>query len=996
MPPECKQRVMKKRIITLGIVAACVAIAFLFLSPARIAYASAASIPDSGVQQNHLGPAIENSVYNAINEKGSVSVLIRLKPAQAAGTGLKTAAFYVQSSQNENQSGIEKNISKEIGIRNVAFSKYGFIYANLTYAQLQKIQSNPNIESISTETIYHIDSEAPTAQINVTAVQNIAFDGKNLNGTGQTVCIIDTGVNYTLPDLGGCYGNNNASSPCKVIGGYNFINNTADPMDDNGHGTHVAGIIAASGGITGVAPGAKIIAIKACDASGSCPEADIQSGINWCVDNASKFNISVISISLGSGDYSGYCNSDPLAPNVNAAVAENISVVAASGNDGNTTAMSSPACIQNVTAVGDTYVQSYPSETFNWLASNGSILCSDVNPAANQIVCHSNRDSVLELLAPGAMINSTEYSGAPVCSSGATCSGNYAELGGTSMAAPHVSGAIAVLKQYLALNNESLSPSSAQSALNSTGTPIYDSSSGLTFRLINVFSALLSLDTQSPSVTLDFPANSSITPDKNQTFQCTSSDLELKNATIDIWNSAGSLYYNATENITGQDNSTQFSVALLNYTTYAWNCFSEDGNNNLGSSSQNFTITLSPGVIYLSPANETYTNQNQTNFTCNSTYIFPGEGLSNVTFQLFNSSSYLIYNKTESISGSANLTSYNYTFTNQDAYNWGCYAYTNESNLTESGNYSLVYDTTPPEISLASPGNNSALQGGTQTVDFQYNATDNFATKNCTLYINNASAAESSGIVQGINSFYAQVSPGTYSWNVECYDKAGNFNSSSTGEFSVENVQTSSSSGYSGYAVYSSPAPAPLPAQNPEANNTPQNNITAGYYVNIPSGSEHLFTLPSGNHSIKADILTPYTANITVMSNPVNFVLTIGQSKYLNLSSPDYYDLLVTLNSIQGKNANITLRELTSGNRIFRTSSPAESGQTSPYVNYFYNELKTPKAREIISIVAAALVFLIIIFLVPWKKKGPENKNTWKESEKFQNKKRKNQKRKKK
>ena len=97
--------------------------------------------------------------------------------------------------------------------------------------------------------------------------QDIGLDQAALNypyrGSGYSVAIIDTGIDYNNPALGGGWGK-------RVIAGYNFVNNTSDPMDDNGQGTHVAGIIGSSDSIyTGIAPDVNFIALKVLDASGS-------------------------------------------------------------------------------------------------------------------------------------------------------------------------------------------------------------------------------------------------------------------------------------------------------------------------------------------------------------------------------------------------------------------------------------------------------------------------------------------------------------------------------------------------------------------------------------------------------------------------------------------------------------------------------------------------------------------------------------------------------
>ncbi len=103
--------------------------------------------------------------------------------------------------------------------------------------------------------------------------------GQAVNGQGVRVAILDTGIDYTHPDLGGGIG-----PTYKVIGGYDFINNDADPMDDNGHGTHVAGIVAANGVLKGVAPGASLLAFKVLDANGRGQTSTIIAGLERAAD----------------------------------------------------------------------------------------------------------------------------------------------------------------------------------------------------------------------------------------------------------------------------------------------------------------------------------------------------------------------------------------------------------------------------------------------------------------------------------------------------------------------------------------------------------------------------------------------------------------------------------------------------------------------------------------------------------------------------------------
>lgn len=114
-----------------------------------------------------------------------------------------------------------------------------------------------NFEEESTGIRVYPDLEVKTmsvdniAQIGASEVWSLKDDyGDSVTGLGVVIAVIDTGIYYDHPDLGGGFG-----SSYKVIGGYDFFNDDPDPVDDNGHGTHVAGIVAASGGVSGVAQG---------------------------------------------------------------------------------------------------------------------------------------------------------------------------------------------------------------------------------------------------------------------------------------------------------------------------------------------------------------------------------------------------------------------------------------------------------------------------------------------------------------------------------------------------------------------------------------------------------------------------------------------------------------------------------------------------------------------------------------------------------------------
>ncbi|SDU77299.1 Subtilase family protein [Jiangella alkaliphila] len=172
--------------------------------------------------------------------------------------------------------------------------------------------------------------------------------GGPADGTGTIVAVVDTGVDYTNASLGGGFGEGH-----KVVAGHDFVNGDADPIDDNGHGTHVAGIIAGIGAgrpeVTGVAPGAQITAYKVLDEGGAGYESDIIAGLEAAVDPANPYRADVVNLSLGGpGD-----GTDPLGLAATAVTEAGVVVIAAAGNAGpGEQTMGSPALADGVLSVG--------------------------------------------------------------------------------------------------------------------------------------------------------------------------------------------------------------------------------------------------------------------------------------------------------------------------------------------------------------------------------------------------------------------------------------------------------------------------------------------------------------------------------------------------------------------------------------------------------------------------------------------------------------------
>ena len=674
-----------------------------------------------------LNKHIDSRIYSSFQNTDQVQVFIMFNQSSNANL----AGFNFKGSQANEAANL-------LGKGKVKHDYGTFVSALINSSDLDKLYSDNGVQSVNLVGTKHIFLQDSVPLIEANYTWPLTVNGTNLNGTGQTVCIVDTGVDYTHPDLGGCYGNNNPSSSCKIIGGYNFINNTNNPMDDNGHGTHVSGIVAASGAIYGVAPGAKIVAVKVCDASGNCNDNNIIAGIDWCIGNATLFNISVISMSLGGTyRYGTYCDNNYtedspfFAAAINSAIFNNISVTVAAGNDGSSNFISSPACVQNATAVGST--------------TKGDSISSS-----------SNRGSLMSLFAPGENINSTWFGG------------GYHILSGTSMATPHVAAAFAIAKEYLTLSKQYLAPKQIESVFNKTGKTINDPATKLNYSRINIYNAIIYLDNSVPNVTLVSPLNSSLPLNANQasneSFNCSAISLALKNMTFYLWNSTGSIINQTSQNVSGSSASVQVNITNLSFGNYQWNCLYYDQNNNFSFSQNNFTLFRDPFVNLSYPSNNFISNNSQ-NFTCN---VSSSRNLKNMTFYLWNSTGLEVANFTN-ITGISNGTAFQYNFTHEDNYQWNCLAYNNNSNSNLGySNYSLIYEINPSNISLIQP----YPQGGSSnslTEIFYYNVNDDLNVSSCSLIINGITNQTALISNQSLSSSFTQTfSPGIYNWSINC------------------------------------------------------------------------------------------------------------------------------------------------------------------------------------------------------------------------------------
>ncbi len=269
------------------------------------------------------------------------------------------------------------------------------IAASVPQTAIEALTRNPRVTRVEPDIeVYAVDAELD----NTWGVKRIGggTQSNGNNGAGVKVAIIDSGINYNHPDLAANY-----------VGGYDFVNKDTNPMDDNGHGTHVAGTVAARDndtGVVGVAPGASLYGLKVLGANGNGSYSAVIAALQWSVDNG----IQVTNNSYGSSGDPG----TTVKAAFDTAYAAGVLNVAAAGNSGN------PA------GAGNNVI--YPAK---W----ASVIAVAATDSSDKRASWSSTGPDVELAAPGVSINSTLKGG------------GYGTMSGTSMASPHVAGTAALV-----------------------------------------------------------------------------------------------------------------------------------------------------------------------------------------------------------------------------------------------------------------------------------------------------------------------------------------------------------------------------------------------------------------------------------------------------------------------------------------------------------------------------------------------------------------------
>ena len=468
------------------------------------------------------------SLKSMAQEQGTVRVIIGLRALFAPEGDLSKPSATTQRQeiaavQSAVLASLPRLAAKPEGSEHRRFAFIPFMALTVTPEELDALSHNPDVISIK-----------PDELMKLNLINSVPYIGgerafaQGYTGAGQTIAILDSGVDKNHQFLTGkvvseaCYSTNNTTLGFKSLcpggvtsstapgSGINCTVNTAN--DECSHGTHVAGIAAGKAytyngqPISGVAKDAKLIAIQVasqvnnadlCGNTATCIlmfTSDYLKGLERVYELRGTYKIAAANLSLGGKDYTSQAACDSDNSEVKAVIdtlkSAGIATVVASGNEGFTDALARPACISSAVSVGS--VSAIAGWNNNCKGHNLGTTDQD------SISCFSNSASFLNLLAPGEQILSSIPSPSQTA---------FDRQSGTSMAAPHVAGTLAVLRQ----KNSSATVDEVLAVLKSTGTAVTDPRNNLVKPRINVDLALKALAPGGFTLTINKTGDGTVT-----------------------------------------------------------------------------------------------------------------------------------------------------------------------------------------------------------------------------------------------------------------------------------------------------------------------------------------------------------------------------------------------------------------------------------------------------------------------------------------------------
>ncbi len=475
------------------------------------------------------------------------------------------------------------------------FATVPFMALEADTVQLEQLARLPDVTSIEVDRLSRVSLAESVPIVGGNAAWSAGYDG-----TGQTIAILDTGVDSAHPFLlnkvvsEACYSTTASQDGATSICPGGVSSSTASgsalpyagtcPAGKCDHGLHVAGIAAGSNSsFSGVAKGATLVAVQvfsrfdsasSCGGSSPCVmsyTSDQILGLERIYALRNTYKIASVNMSLGGGRYYTQASCDSGNGAIKAAIdtlrSANIATVIASGNDGYTDSISAPACISSAISVGATWDSYYAT----------GISCSSVDHGGvDKVACFSNSASFLNLLAPGIWITSS----VPGTS--------YATWAGTSMATPFVAGAWALMKQ----KNASLIVSDGLTALGTTGVAVTDARNGIAKPRIQLDTALASIPSNGSPPTIGDAPDQSLTVGVAMTLLNLSGYVTNGHGTVTYLIASGTLPAGLSLNsTTGVISGTPTTAGT---TTVTWTATDANGT---GSPADSITFTIAAAAV---------------------------------------------------------------------------------------------------------------------------------------------------------------------------------------------------------------------------------------------------------------------------------------------------------------------------------------------------------------------------------------------------------------